>query len=256
MGGLSFFGDGLFAYLSSTSLSRKVADAFMIMTVFTWVAGIYLVATNYSSIKQVFGPKIDVTDLIKLDKGINDILSLTMVGVAADRGSLSRFHNTVTDLQGRHFVFMSRANEVVQPGVSYAARLQQNVLLSLINIWAQSFVKNECVYMSEIAPTDQFYEFYRQIGTKSVIKCPVFNTSNSLMGYINMEYVTRSVPVPEMKAKESAVRAAAAQIGAILSIGGTAAEYKSPVQIQLNKLAEPSTLKIKEAGDIGPGSLI
>jgi hypothetical protein len=218
MGGLSFFGDGLFAYLSGTTTGRKIADAFIVASVFTWIAGAYLIATNYPALKTVFASPIDMKGLVQLDKSINDILTITMSEAGFDRAALSRFHNSVADLQGRHFVYESRSNEVVQPGVSMISALRQNLLVSMINVWAQSFVKNECVYMTDIGPTDQFYEFFRQIGTKSAMKCPVYNTQGVLVGYIDMEFTTKSMSLADMKKLEPKVREAAAKIGAILSL--------------------------------------
>lgn len=219
MGGLSFFGDGLFAYLSGTTIGRKIADAFIVASVFTWISGAYLVATNYKSLKQAFITQtIDMKGLVQLDKSINEILTYSMNENGFDRAALSRFHNSVADLQGRHFVYESRSNEVVQPGVSMISQLRQNLLISMINIWAQSFIKDECVYMTDVQPTDQFYEFFRQIGTKSVMKCPVHNTQGVLVGYIDMEFTTKSVPMVEMKLKEAKVRETASKIGAILSL--------------------------------------
>lgn len=214
-----FFSENLFDYLKERTGGQKVADMILVIAVFTWIAAAYIVATNYGAIKQaLFTQAIDMKGLVQLDKSINEVLTRTMNEVGSDRAALSRFHNTVQDLQGRHFVFESRSNEVVMPGVSLVAQLRQNLLLSVINIWAQSFVKTDCVYMTDLALTDQFYEFYRQVGVKSDIKCPVFNTSNILVGYISMEYTTKIETLADMKSKEAIIRDAASKIGAILSV--------------------------------------
>jgi hypothetical protein len=213
------FSESLFDYLKARTTGQKIADMVVVIAVFTWIAAAYIVATNYSAIKQaLFTQAVDMKSLIQLDKSINEILYHMMNNVGSDRAALARFHNTISDVQGRHFVYESRSNEVVQPGVSMVAQLRQNLLVSMINIWAQSFIKNECVYMTDIAQTDLFYEFYRQIGNKSDIKCPVYNTSNALVGWISAEFTTRSVSMKDMKIKELLVRDAASKIGAILSV--------------------------------------
>lgn len=216
-----FFTDVFFRYLQQRSSGQKVVDMIMIITVFTWVALAYLVATNYPVIKQAFFTQtVDIKSLVQLDKNINEIMTRSMNEIGSDRAFLARFHNTVVDLSGRHFIYESRSNEVVQPGVSQVAQLRQNVLLSMINLWAQSFIKNECVYMTDLAQTDQFFEFYRQIGAKADIKCPVLNTNGVLIGYIGIEYTTKIVPIKDMKEKEAMIRETASKIGAILSLAG------------------------------------
>jgi hypothetical protein len=218
-----FLSEAMFEYLKERSAGKKILDVFLIITLFTWIAAIYVVASNYESIRQVlFSPKIDMANLVKLDKGINDVLGQIMNELAADRAALGRLHDTVTDVQGRHFLFESRTNEVVQPGVAAIAKIHQNVLLSMINLWAQSFIKNECVYTSDLQRTDIFYEFYRETGTKADIKCPVFGTDNTWLGYIMIEYTTKNPPTKELKLLEGKVREAAVKIGAILSINNSA----------------------------------
>lgn len=214
-----FFSESFFDYLKERSTLQKLADMILVGAVFTWITFAYILATNYSIIKAALTTQtIDMKSLVQLDKGINEVLGLVMNETGTDRASLSRFHNTVQDVQGRHFVYESRSNEAVQPGVSLVAHLRQNSLLSMINIWAQSFVKNECVYMTDLAMTDQFFEFYRQTGTKSDIKCPVHNTTGVLVGYIDVEYTTKVSPIKDMHDRETSVRDAAAKIGAILSV--------------------------------------
>src|SRR4051812_16970694 len=125
-----FFTDVFFQYLRQRSSSQKVVDMFLIIAVFTWIALAYLVATNYPAIKQaLFTQTVDIKSLVKLDANINGIMTRSMNEIGSDRAFLARFHNTVVDLSGRHFIYESRSNEVVQPGVSLVAQLRQNVLL-------------------------------------------------------------------------------------------------------------------------------
>jgi hypothetical protein len=219
MSGMWFFSEPLFDYLRVRSLRQKLIDMFLVISLFTWIAGIYVVAENFSEIKKAWLTQaIDMKSMVALDKSINDVLTLTMINLNADRGSLARFHDTVADVQGKHFVYESRSNEVVQPGVSLVAQLRQNGLISMINIWAQSFVKNQCVYVTSLAQTDQFYEYYRQIGTKADIKCPVLNTSGTLIGYLDFEFTTRATALADMQRMEPTIRDAASKVGAILSV--------------------------------------
>jgi hypothetical protein len=216
---MSFLTDGFISYLKERPTGKKLLDCFLIITVATWVAFAWVVANYFPDIKGVFtSHNVDIKSLVQLDKSINDILTITMTQIQADRGSLSRFHDTVSDVVGHHFVFESRSNEVVQPGVAPVAQIRQNMLLSMINTWALAFVKNDCVYVTNLEATDPFYEFFRQIGTKSSIKCAVFNTSNNLVGYVDMEWTTRNMTLDDMKKKEPQVREAAEKIGAILSV--------------------------------------
>jgi hypothetical protein len=215
---MAFFAE-VISYLKDRPTGKKFLDVVLLMTVATWISFAWIVANYFPEIKGIFVSKqVDMKSLVQLDKSINDVLTITMTQVNADRASLSRFHDSVADVVGKHFVYESRSNEVVQPGVSLVGQLRQNQLLSMINLWAQSFVKNECVFLTNIQPTDPFFEFFRQIGTKSVIKCPVFTTQNVLVGYIDIEFTTRTMSVDDLKNLEHQVREAAVQIGAILSV--------------------------------------
>jgi hypothetical protein len=214
-----FISEALLSYLSTRSLGKKAFDFLMVATLLTWVGFIYTVATNFEYVKQFWTPpKVNIKELVLLDKSVNDILNQVLVRSGSDRASIGRFHNTVSDLQGRHFVYESRSNEVVQPGVSQIALLRQNVLLSMINIWAQDFVKDQCSYMTDLKAGDVFFEYYRQSGVKSDVKCPIMNTHGDLVGFIDIEFTTRVLTQPEMKAKEAMVRDAASKIGAVLSV--------------------------------------
>lgn len=216
---MSFFTDGLLNYLKERPTGKKLLDVVLLLTVATWISTAWVVANYFPEIKTMFsGREVDMKSLVQLDKSINDVLKMTMTQVTADRVSLSRFHDSVSDVVGRHFVFESRSNEVVEPGVALVAQIRQNMLLSMINAWAQSFIKNECVYETNIEPSDPYYEFFRQIGTKSDIKCPVFNTQNVMVGYIDIEFTTRNLSLDELKKYEMQVRESAEKIGAILSV--------------------------------------
>jgi hypothetical protein len=214
-----FFSESLFEYLKERSIGRKIIDMFIVIMVFTWIAAIYMIATNFSSIQLAFqNHNIDMKSLIQLDKNINEILNSTMGKIDSDRVSLSRFHNSVLDLQGRHFVYESFSNEVVKPGVSSIAQLRQNSLISMINIWLQLLIKDQCVYMTNLSETDLFYEYYKQAGIKSDIKCPVLNTHGNLVGYLDIAFTTKMLTIEQMKIYEPLIRESASKIGAILSL--------------------------------------
>lgn len=214
-----FFSEALFDYLKARSVGKKIVDVFLIITLFTWICAAYVVATNYTTIKQaIFAKPIDVKSLVLLDRSINDVLTDVMNQVKADRALLARFHDSVKDTQGNHFVYESRTNEVVQPGVSMVALMRQNILLSTLNLWAQAFVRNDCVFVAEQQKTDAYYTYFSEIGVKSDIMCPVVNLQGALVGYLSMEFTTQSSSAVELKKKEPIVREAASKVGAILSV--------------------------------------
>lgn len=216
---MSFF-DNLLNYLKDRPTGKKILDGFLMVTVATWVSFAWVVANYFPDVKGFFITKqVDVKNLVKLDKGINDILTTVLFSTGSDRSALARFHDTITDVNGKHFIYESRTNEVVQPGVSMIAQLHQKVLISMIASWAQDFAKDKCVYVTNIQPTDLYYEFLHQVGIKSTVMCPVNNTANQLVGYIMIEYTTQTMKLEEMKTKEIVARQAAEKIGAILSLG-------------------------------------
>lgn len=209
----------LFTYLKERSLAKKAFDFILVSALFTWMATVYMVATNFTAIKQVFTQdNVDMKSLIMLDKSINDELERLSVFLSADRTSLSRFHNTVKDVQGKHFVFNTRTNEVVRPGVSIASPLRQNILLSMIVPWAQEFANNKCVIVTNLSYTDIFFDYYKQIGVKSDIKCPVYNIEGNLIGFVSAEFTTRMLSAGELRNLEKSVRDSSGKIGAILSV--------------------------------------
>lgn len=215
---MSFF-DSLINYLRDRPTGKKILDGFLVITVATWISFAWVVANYFPDIKGFFVTKqVDVRNLVKIDQGINEILQSTLNTIGADRSALARFHNTITDVSGKHFIYESRSNEAVQPGVSMIAQLHQKVLISMISTWSQDFAKNHCVFVTNLQLTDTYYEFLHQVGVKSSIMCPVQNVTNYLIGYVIVEYTTQTLTLDGLKEKEIIVRQAAEKIGAILSL--------------------------------------
>lgn len=209
-------------YITSRSTFRLIVELLAIMFFFTWIFAGYEIVTNFSAVRTVIeevmhaSEHVDVKAAAELNTKIDSELNTLLHKTGADRVFLSKFHDGKTDLQGLHFVFSSRTNEVTTDGVASTILNNQNIPLAVFNTTEQLTMGN-CIVYYEIKKTDMsWYEFWKQQGINSVIRCPVFNSTHVLVGEIGVDYVAQH-PEPAKKEVEiGMIRATGERISAIL----------------------------------------
>lgn len=219
-----FFSEALFRYLRTRSIGKKLTDAALMMTLVTWVAMAYLFASNFTAASNFANrvlnthERIEVRAAVIMNERIDEELRALMQSTDADRAALARFHNGRTDTQGIHFVYSSRSNEIVQPGVSKTVNQRQSVLLSIIHVWMVRFIDNKCIAFTSMKPADSYYEFFRETGVKSAMACPVTSVSGDPIAFVTIEYTTSILTETELAEKEDAMRMEALRIAGILTL--------------------------------------
>lgn len=209
----------LFTYLKERTLSKKVMDVILVLTVVSWTSFSYIVAANFDEIKtliNVWEKHDNIKSLINMNEDINREMLTILYGVNADRVILMRLHNGVSDLQGGQFLFATATNETDKPGIEKISPLRKDILVSMLTDWMQDFMKRKCVYI-EVKQGNPYYEFFRQTNDNFVIQCPVFDINDSLTGFISVEYTNFTINVNDKANIEKIIQINASKIGAILS---------------------------------------
>jgi hypothetical protein len=211
------FPDALFNYLKTRPLVKKLLDMFLISLIGTWLAFLYVVATNWPAIQTIvdnYGrvEHVEVAAAVVMNQRVSSELERLLNRTGADRVYVSKFHNGRKDLQGIHFVYASIINEVNSPGVSSIIQRRQGILLSIINEWMVRFIANNCAIYTNVPKSSPFYEFFAEQGMKSAIMCPVTASGGTPVGFIGVDYTTQSVSSEQLWAKIANVRETAARV--------------------------------------------
>lgn len=114
--------------------------------------------------------------------------------VQADRGTVGRFHNGKVDLQGIHFVYISRTNEVDRPGVENDINRFQNIPTSMFNQEIYTYISGECVIRQAILPYgDGINQYYHFLGIRSSVRCPIFDSQHKLVAQAGVEFSQKAL---------------------------------------------------------------
>jgi hypothetical protein len=214
----------VFAYLQTRSVFRLLFDTVIMMAVVTWLSVMYMMATNYPSVVQIFdslrseSSKVDVRTATLLNRQVDNELSNLTLLTGADRAELSKFHNGKKDLNGVHFVFSSRTNEVVLHGAGSELVKTQNVPLSFFSDVMAKLIEHQC-YEIEVRPNSTpTYEWWNDMGIDSLIRCPVFNIDNDIVAYIGLDWVSSKMDQSKIKDYMKLTQEVANRIGVIVAI--------------------------------------
>lgn len=217
--------ENLFRYLRSRSTIRLIIEMVAMLIVVTWVGAVYMLSTNFDGFKELVNAvsqKTEIVDVVSagaLNKKIDEELRSLMERTGADRLSLSKFHDGKKDVQGMHFLFFSRSNEVLQVGVGSELMRTQNIPVSFFPLFMDKFSKHECVVHTTINPKiTPTYQWWKDMGNNAVVRCPIYDASGNLTAFIGMDWVVDTFPRDRHEEIVRMVRDSAARIGGILSV--------------------------------------
>lgn len=200
----------LFDYLRARTVLQKLADAVLIASLATWLGIVYVGVSNFEAVQALYrqlqsaaDDKVNLSTAVVLNARIEDELSVLRSATVTDRAYVAKFHNGRKDIQGFHFIYSSRINEVVGPGIASTMTLRQNVLLSIINDWVAAMLKGECMVLSALPSNHAFAAYLREGGVRATIFCPIKNNRGDLIGTIGVEYVGRA---PTKQESDEAVK--------------------------------------------------
>jgi hypothetical protein len=127
---------------------------------------------------------------------VSEQLNNLLIETSADRAFVTRFHNSYTDVAGKHFYYFSITNEVTSPGTSRVIDDMQYQHISKINSCMKQFILGECNYFNVVDMADESKrEGFEDRGIKAVANCPVYDIDKLyLQGFVGVHYVKNELP--------------------------------------------------------------
>lgn len=213
------------AYLASRSTVRLLIEMVAMLIVVTWVGAVYMMTTNLDGFRQLVDAVAQKTELVDvmsvgaLNKKIDEELKGLLERTGADRAAMSKFHDGKRDVQGMHFLFTSRTNEVLDYGVGSELMRTQNVPISFFSAAMEKLNKGECIVHVNLNPkSTPTYQWWKDMGNSSVIRCPIYDASGNLTAFVGLDWVVDGFPRDKQDEILKLTRESAARIGGILSV--------------------------------------
>lgn len=214
-----------FEYLRSRSTVRLIVEMLAMLVFVTWVGSVYIIATNpegagklITTISQT-ASTVDVGTAAAVSKKIDDELIALLAKAGGSRAILSKFHDEKKDVQGMRFLYTSRTNEQLAPGISSQMMVAQNVPVSFFHNEVSSLLKGECInavnMTQENTPT---YKWWKDQGVRSYVRCPVFDAHGKVTSVVGIDWVTDDFSSEQADVVLALAKESAARIGGILSI--------------------------------------
>lgn len=211
-------------YFSSRSPLRVAFDFAMMSMFVAWLGLVYFSANNYETAVSIWNALrhdakiVDVRSATVLNTKINAELGTVLDRIGADRISLSKYHNGRRGLDGIHFVFSSRVNEVVASGVSSEFRRTQSLPVSFFIQSTAKLVREGCYANPEMTEQNTgTYAWWRDLGTSAVIECAVLGTGGEVVGFVSGEWL-EPIHADQINASTAAIRDVAARLSLLLSL--------------------------------------
>ena len=125
----------------------------------------------------------------------------------ADAMVVFKFHNSRTDLQGKHDFFYSAVNEVSQKGIiSYLPEVQQIPIVRL-GKYITPMINGMCqvVDVADMAENDWLRGKLELQGINRIITCPIFDAKGNLLGFNELIYANGG-KIPEGEALDEIIK--------------------------------------------------
>ncbi len=108
-----------------------------------------------------------------------------------------KFHNSRTDLQGKHDFFYSATNEVSQGGVNSYLPDAQVVPIIRLGKYITPMIEGKCqiVHVETMAENDWLRGKLEISGIQTLISCPIYDSEAHLLGFTEIVYTARN-PAP------------------------------------------------------------
>jgi len=158
-----------------------------------------------------------VSENMAIEKELTNMLLNSKNAVAV---VFFKFHNSKTDLQGKHDFFYSGVNEVVRREELTYIPSTQNVPITRLGEFMIPFLENQCqvVKVSEITSNNWIRNKLESDNISTLASCPVYDLSSKyLLGFVEMVYLTPNDPVRTDAALKECLRVAAKKISTIIS---------------------------------------
>ena len=137
----------------------------------------------------------DFKEYIVQNEMINKELNELRIRGNAGMTLLFKFHNSKTDLTGRHFFFYSNTNESLDDKFDYISDSVyeglQNIPVTRLGERLTSFFNNEChnVITEDIVRNIWLYNGLKEYNIEQFITCPIYDVNDKyLMGFIDIAY--------------------------------------------------------------------
>ncbi len=137
---------------------------------------------------------------VAANQEINVELTRILTGEQADAAIMFKFHNTKTDLQGRHDFFYSATNEALPPEDSHSFLPDaQDVPIVRLGKYVIPFLEKKCqiVDIDDMDSNTWLKNKLNELNIHVIITCPIYDRTNRfLIGFSELVYLN-GTPIPE-----------------------------------------------------------
>jgi len=182
-------------YWASHSFGEKLRDVVLVVFLMTWLGALYVAVFKWESLGKWYQAQVRQTEpvnlitAVEMNKRIDDELEALRVRTGGDRAFVSKFHDGRRDLQNIHFIYNSRTNEVVGPGIGNSLTSRQNIPLTIITDVIREMMQEGCALYLRPDRT-AFSAYMSEFGTKSAVGCAIHDARGDMVGIIGVEYLS------------------------------------------------------------------
>jgi len=199
----------------------------MVLSVFG--LGIYILYQNSSNIMSMLEkthttPESLQTNLVNsvsenmaIDRELTALILQSKNAVSA---VFFKFHNSKTDLQGKHDFFYSGTNEISRTSDLSFLPTTKDVPITRLGQYMIPFLENKCqvVTIKDISTNNWLKGKLESDNISHVASCPIYDHSGRyLLGFVELIYLTPDGPVRTDEALKECLRTAARKLSAIIS---------------------------------------
>lgn len=184
----------ILSFLKNANPFKTILNGVVAIIVLSWLGLGFLFIQHPAEIIDFASHvnKIDVSGLSKISKRIDDQLDELMMATNSDRVSLSKFHDGKRSIEGLHFLFSSRTNEVRTLAASSALLITQDIPLAFLSDITEKLLQNHCAVINVRDGLSAARDWYRAQGiVTGFVACPIF-VQGSLSGFIEVDAVSGS----------------------------------------------------------------
>lgn len=180
--------------------------------------GVHILETTHSTPESLqTGLVISVHDNLLIEKELARIIFNSTNGVAA---VFFKFHNSKTDLQGKHDFFYSAMNEMSRDTRISFLPTSRDVPITRLGAYMVPLLDHKCQTVAT-KTMDQNVWLKSRLDMDGVIKfsaCPVYDTSDkNLLGFVELIYLKPKDMVRTPEQAETDLHNAALKISSIIS---------------------------------------
>jgi len=139
----------------------------------------------------------DFQSSVEENRLVDDQMTKCVFKYNASAMLVFKFHNSRTDLQGKHDFFYSATNEISSNGITNYLPDAQTVPIVRLGKYITPMIEGKCrvVHVNVMKDNDWLKRKLTLSGIETVVSCPIHDKGGNLLGFTELIYTTQN-PAP------------------------------------------------------------